>query len=101
MRTFQVWGWGNCALTAAKSTRSRAGCMELELSHPMDEDGRYNLLMNGRVLKVPAPAKTTPHIAMEVPQQPRSVENKRGSEDIQQANHQHGQSGDGAQPDRL
>lgn len=62
---FDSFGLGQLFPITCVVREEQAGNYDLELVHPMDEAGRYHLLKNGRVLKVPAPAVTTPAIRTE------------------------------------
>jgi phage minor structural protein len=57
---FSTMGLGKLLPTSCVIHEEQGGAYELELEHPMDEDGRYALIVPGNVLKVPAPARTTP-----------------------------------------
>jgi len=57
---FSTMGMGQLFPTACVIHEEQGGAYELELEHPMDEDGRYSLIMAGRVIRAPAPSRTTP-----------------------------------------
>lgn len=46
----------------AKFTEETNGASQVELTHPLDEWGRYNALLKGNVLSVPVPVRTMPPI---------------------------------------
>jgi len=62
---FGTMGLGELRPASCLVREEQGGVYELELEHPMDEDLKYDLLKSGRVLKVPAPAQTTPEIQLE------------------------------------
>lgn len=62
---FSTMGLGEVRPVSCVVHEEQGGAYELEMDHPMDESGRWDLLRNGRVLRVPVPAKTTPHIQMQ------------------------------------
>jgi len=62
---FSTMGLGEVRPASCIVHEEQGGAYELDMDHPMDESGRWDLLRNGRVLRVPVPAKTTPHIQMQ------------------------------------
>ncbi len=62
---FSTNGLGMLIPTKCEISEEQAGAYELEMSHPMDEGGIFELLKAGRVIKAPVPAQTTPMIQME------------------------------------
>lgn len=57
---FSTMGMGQLFPTACVIHEEQGGAYELELEHPMDEDGRYSLIVAGRVIRAPAPSRSTP-----------------------------------------
>ena len=61
---FSTNGLGSLLPTRCEIKEEQNGAYELELDHPIDEDGLFSLLKTGRVIKAPVPAQTTPIIHM-------------------------------------
>ena len=61
---FSTNGLGSLIPARCETKEEQNGAYELELDHPIDEDGLFSLLKTGRVIKVPVPAQTTPLIRM-------------------------------------
>lgn len=61
---FSTNGLGSLRPARCEIKEEQNGAYELELDHPIDEDGLFSLLKTGRVIKAPVPAQTTPIIRM-------------------------------------
>jgi phage minor structural protein len=59
---FASLGLGRLFPTKCEVTEELNGAFELELEHPMDANGVYDLIKTGRVLRVPVPSAVTPLI---------------------------------------
>lgn len=57
---FSTNGLGTLSPARCLVREEQGGRYELELEHPMDDGGLYDLLKNGRIIKAPVPAQTTP-----------------------------------------
>ena len=57
---FSTMGLGQLLPTSCVVHEEQGGAYELELEHPMDEEGRHSLITPGCVLRVPAPSRPTP-----------------------------------------
>ena len=61
-------GIGPVQPTSCKVTETLNGQWELEMTHPIDEDGRWLRLQENRIIRAPVPAATTPKLTIDIAQ---------------------------------
>lgn len=65
---FRTMGLGEIRPVSCVVHEEQGGAYELELECPMDDQYQYDLLVSGRMVRVPVPTRTTPHIFMQATQ---------------------------------
>ena len=57
-------GLGALAPNSCKVTETLNGEWELEMEHPLDDFGKWQRIVEGRIVRAPVPAAETPRIAL-------------------------------------
>ena len=57
-------GLGTISPSSALVKETLNGEYELEIVHPLDENGKWQRLVEGRIVRAPVPSATTPRVAL-------------------------------------
>lgn len=61
---FETMGLGQLMPAHIEIHEEQGGAYEMELDHPLDREGKHDLIQNARIIKCPAPSRPTPLVQL-------------------------------------